>query len=882
MNNENKNVNSEKLIFNTSNGYYLIYKDGCFGLLNNDKEEIIPCNFQKIEPIVKGCFLAMRDNKCLLFDDGHLLDIPPFDSYKFSLFSSILIYADNKTGVYNTQEKKLVVPIEYEDVKYTDSGNFPRTVFLKKDGKWGVFCRESAVTEQLFLISDFLYDDFTFLLTDSYRSLYLFRLSNTYHIGYLNDKKLVFTNETCDDIYRINTHCFLKKNNKWGLIIKDSSSYRFNLASVDFVYDKIQELSNNDIAVCKDNFWGLMNYKGTIISDSMFDVIAGRVYASNTKVTLANINGSWLCYAPKNIPLFQQRNEESLVDGQLFETYFEDIVILDSNIFAYRIKGKWGLAACKPELGREFNFLRDMAIIKDCDYENITKVAENVSDKYYIVLKSDNTSEIIRAHKTSLFKNYKTLYVGDFNKVLINYPFKDINTLVFKLADKYEYQIFDNNFKLISEKRFDELIEINDNYSFYVKHNKYGVIARTGDIIVEDIYDKLFVVGDTICYLNNQGIKQVEAISNTFLKKRYCPKCKRELFLRKNGETNNLYWGCSKYPECFFEIELGKDPEEENDKKKTILELKDYVIYKIVKGNRNFTTGEIVWIEKDTRRFMRHTYNGWIPLHDAYENRYVKFEEAADYELEILKDGTRRVVRYVDKITESIKGINQNKKEFFTEVAGVTYNNSQSRIKSLFIGNELKLVRESQNPYDKNAVAVYSDSGIIGYIPKDLSQTISKYIDEGKSVSCIITHITGSQYETLGVNVRLNVKNVGSEENQKDEEIQNKQDISENSILDNNVNIKNNTNKGKQEGCYIATAVFGSYNAPEVLILRRFRDEIMLNNIFGTIFVKIYYRLSPTFAIWLKDSRLTNLYVRNILNYIIKKIRNLENKSKLF
>lgn len=46
-------------------------------------------------------------------------------------------------------------------------------------------------------------------------------------------------------------------------------------------------------------------------------------------------------------------------------------------------------------------------------------------------------------------------------------------------------------------------------------------------------------------------------------------------------------------------------------------------------------------------------------------------------------------------------------------------------------------------------------------------------------------------------------------------------------------------------GCYIATCVYGSYDCPEVWILRRFRDNTLANNIFGRAFIKTYYAISP-------------------------------------
>lgn len=45
--------------------------------------------------------------------------------------------------------------------------------------------------------------------------------------------------------------------------------------------------------------------------------------------------------------------------------------------------------------------------------------------------------------------------------------------------------------------------------------------------------------------------------------------------------------------------------------------------------------------------------------------------------------------------------------------------------------------------------------------------------------------------------------------------------------------------------CYIATYVYGDYDASEVLTLRKFRDEMLLSNFLGKIFVKVYYNISP-------------------------------------
>ncbi|HHW97768.1 MAG TPA: fibronectin type III domain-containing protein [Oligoflexales bacterium] len=55
---------------------------------------------------------------------------------------------------------------------------------------------------------------------------------------------------------------------------------------------------------------------------------------------------------------------------------------------------------------------------------------------------------------------------------------------------------------------------------------------------------------------------------------------------------------------------------------------------------------------------------------------------------------------------------------------------------------------------------------------------------------------------------------------------------------------------GREEGgfCFIATAAYGSYSAPDVWMLRRFRDEVLMTTSLGRAFVRTYYEVSPPIA----------------------------------
>ena len=49
----------------------------------------------------------------------------------------------------------------------------------------------------------------------------------------------------------------------------------------------------------------------------------------------------------------------------------------------------------------------------------------------------------------------------------------------------------------------------------------------------------------------------------------------------------------------------------------------------------------------------------------------------------------------------------------------------------LKVGTELRLVREDENPHDKNAVALFFGETHIGYIPKHVNDELAKFLDLG-------------------------------------------------------------------------------------------------------------------------------------------------------
>lgn len=70
-------------------------------------------------------------------------------------------------------------------------------------------------------------------------------------------------------------------------------------------------------------------------------------------------------------------------------------------------------------------------------------------------------------------------------------------------------------------------------------------------------------------------------------------------------------------------------------------------------------------------------------------------------------------------------------------------------------------------------------------------------------------------------------------------------------------------------GCFIATAAFGSYLDPHVMVLRHFRDNVLLQSELGTAFVKFYYKYSPPIADFIAQHDTLRMLMRLALTPLI-------------
>lgn len=70
-------------------------------------------------------------------------------------------------------------------------------------------------------------------------------------------------------------------------------------------------------------------------------------------------------------------------------------------------------------------------------------------------------------------------------------------------------------------------------------------------------------------------------------------------------------------------------------------------------------------------------------------------------------------------------------------------------------------------------------------------------------------------------------------------------------------------------GCFIATAAFGTTIEPQVVLLKQFRDQYLLTNSIGQVFVRKYYQYSPPFAGYIAQHETLRFFVRTSLYPLI-------------
>lgn len=88
------------------------------------------------------------------------------------------------------------------------------------------------------------------------------------------------------------------------------------------------------------------------------------------------------------------------------------------------------------------------------------------------------------------------------------------------------------------------------------------------------------------------------------------------------------------------------------------------------------------------------------------------------------------------------------------------------------------------------------------------------------------------------------------------------------------ISTSSNTGSGSSGGgCYVATAVYGSYDCPQVWTLRRYRDNTLAETWYGRAFIHTYYAVSPTLVKWFGHTEWFKKLWRGKLDKMVSKLQ---------
>ena len=73
--------------------------------------------------------------------------------------------------------------------------------------------------------------------------------------------------------------------------------------------------------------------------------------------------------------------------------------------------------------------------------------------------------------------------------------------------------------------------------------------------------------------------------------------------------------------------------------------------------------------------------------------------------------------------------------------------------------------------------------------------------------------------------------------------------------------------------CYIATAVYGSYDCSQVWTLRRYRDNRLAKHLLGRAFIRCYYAISPHLVKWFGETKWFQSFWKNHLDKLVHRLK---------
>lgn len=505
--------------------YFTLYKNQKYGVIDKSGNVIIEANYDMViipnpsKPVFicyEGYNLPNEEYKTKVFNENkeqifkdyeQILPIIYKDSStKVPYEKGILKYKkDDKYGLITLEERK-VTKAEYNSIEsllYKEG-----YLIVEKEGKYGVINAKGKN------IVDIKYDsvgaDGYYNENEKYKKagfIVGIKTQTGYQYGYINYKGKIVLEPEYNEINRV---IEVKNDDIYLLVFKNGQAgiYKENEIIINHLYDDIEYNIKNELFIVeKVSKQGVINKQGKIILKPEYEDI----YISNNKITATKDEKDYIFDMEGNIQedekedaiistenenyfiridennnysVVNKENEEIIPNKYYYIEYiFEDYFIVVDNM-------KTGVINIKNEEKVEKKY----DVIQRIDNSNV--IQANIVEDKVLDLYNENMEKIASVIDGTLYKKEEYIKVTSENEIqyfdlkgnkIDNKKILNNELYAYKENNKWGFTDINNNIKVMPE--YDKVTEFNE-YGFagIKKDDKWGVIDKTGEIILNPIY----------------------------------------------------------------------------------------------------------------------------------------------------------------------------------------------------------------------------------------------------------------------------------------------------------------------------------------------------------------------------------------------------------